>query len=90
MKIMHLCLSCFYIDNFSYQENELPRQNKRDGHDVRIIASTETLMDEDSFFDAGEHLNEDGIPVKRLTYKKWFTKKVMEKIRAYQVLYQEM
>ncbi|MCI9318735.1 MAG: glycosyltransferase family 4 protein [Lachnospiraceae bacterium] len=90
MKIMHLCLSCFYIDNFSYQENELPRQNKRDGHDVRIIASTETLMDEDSFFDAGEHLNEDGIPVKRLPYKKWFPKKVMEKIRAYQGLYQEM
>jgi len=90
MKILHLCLSCFYIDNFSYQENELPRQNKRDGHDVRIIASTEKLMNDSSFFEIGEYYNEDGILVKRLPYKKWFPKKVMKKVRSYQGLQKEM
>ena len=43
MKIAHICLSCFYIDGFSYQENELVRQNVSDGHDVLVITSTETI-----------------------------------------------
>ena len=42
MRILHLCLSCFYIDGYNYQENILPRINHEDGHDVRILASTET------------------------------------------------
>ena len=28
MKIVHLCLGCFYIDNYSYQENMLPKFHK--------------------------------------------------------------
>lgn len=39
MKILHLCLACFYIDGYTYQENILPRINREDGHDVRILAS---------------------------------------------------
>ena len=36
-------LSNFYYDNAYYQENILPVQNKKDGHEVFIIASTENM-----------------------------------------------
>jgi len=39
MKILHLCLGCFYIDNYSYQENMLPKYHKKMGYDVTVIAS---------------------------------------------------
>lgn len=73
MKILHVCLACFYIDNYSYQENLLPKYHKKMGHDVKIIAS---LMSFDStgkrcyLPGASDYVNEDGIPVKRLEYKK--------------------
>jgi len=44
MKILHLKLSNFFIDGVSYQENMLPRQNFKYGHDVKIIASAETYI----------------------------------------------
>lgn len=73
MKILHLCLACFYIDNYSYQENLLPKYHKKMGYDVKIVAS---LMSFDSngnrcyLPEASEYINEDGIPVQRLHYKK--------------------
>lgn len=48
MKILHFCLSCFYIDNYDYQENQLVRVNVEDGHDVLVVASTETYNDKNS------------------------------------------
>ena len=36
MKILHLMLACFYIDNYSYQENYLPKYHKKQGNDVEI------------------------------------------------------
>jgi 1,2-diacylglycerol 3-alpha-glucosyltransferase len=39
MKIVHLCLSAFYVEGFGYQENVIPRYNRKDGHEVVIIAS---------------------------------------------------
>lgn len=71
MKIVHLCLGCFYVDNYSYQENLLPKYHKEMGLDVEIIASP-------AGFDkngvptcdtaGGTYLNEYGIPVTRLDY----------------------
>ncbi len=73
MKILHLMLACFYIDNYSYQENYLPKYHKAQGHDVEIIASLFTF-DENG---QGKYLpgeckyeNEYGIPVTRLDYAK--------------------
>ena len=43
MKILHLMLGCFYIDNYSYQENYLPKHHKLQGHDVEIVASLVTF-----------------------------------------------
>lgn len=85
MKIMHCCLSNFYIDNYNYQENILPRLNILDGHDVLVIASTETYIDNNrlGYIQPSEYFNDDNILVKRLPYR-WLPSKYMQrKIRYY-------
>ena len=92
MRILHLCLACFYIDGYNYQENFLPRINKADGHEVKIIASTETYIDNYNlgYVEPGEYYTEDGIPIKRLPYTKLGNKKLTVKIRKYKRLYDEI
>lgn len=70
MKIVHLCLSCFYIDNYRYQENELVREHVADGHEVLVVASTESYVDNLSlgYVAAGEYMGSDGAKVIRLPY----------------------
>lgn len=89
MKIIHLCLSSFYIDGYNYQENALPRQNKADGHDVRIVASTFTFMSniKCGFVQPSSYINDDGIPVTRLPYKKCISRTIESKIRSYSGVY---
>ncbi len=72
MKIVHLMLACFYIDNYSYQENYLPKYHKLMGHDVEIIASLENFDENGNgiYLDKGsKYENEYGIQVTRLEYK---------------------
>ncbi len=72
MKILHLMLSCFYIDNYSYQENYLPKYHKKMGHDVEIVASLFTFDENGkgkTLPGACKYNNEYGIPVTRLDYK---------------------
>ena len=78
-------LSCFYIDNANYQENVIPRENKKDGHEVRIIASTEVFINNLTlgYTNPGSYINEDGIPVVRLPYTNFFSIHLSKKIRAY-------
>lgn len=85
MKIIHMCLSCFYIDNFNYQENLLPKQNAIDGHDVYIIASTETFNSKFilDYIEPRKYINEYGIPVERIPYSKILPHFIMKKIRKY-------
>jgi len=89
VKILHLMLSCFYIDGYNYQENVLPRLNKEDGHSVRIIASTETYIDNQNlgYVAPRTYQNEDGIEVTRLPYRGGLPQVVMRKLRAYPGLY---
>jgi 1,2-diacylglycerol 3-alpha-glucosyltransferase len=65
MKILHCCLASFYIDNYGYQENILPALHKRDGHEVHIIASTETYIENKSigYINAGSYLSDTNIEV---------------------------
>ena len=67
MKIVHICLSCFYVDGMGYQENILPKYHS-ESNEVYIITS-------DFAFDSSgnvikkekkEYQNEYGIPVKVL------------------------
>ena len=92
MKILHLCLANFYIDNYTYQENMLPRMNHADGHEVRIIASTETYVDNAhlGYVEPAEYVTEYGVPIKRLPYVKVGNGFVTHKFRAYPHLYEEI
>ncbi len=90
MKILHLCLGNFYIDNFSYQENMLPKFHKKMGMDVEIIANLMSF-DKDgnpsSLNKGGSYINEYGIPVTRLNYKKHIFSK---RLRTFEGLYQAL
>lgn len=73
MRILHICLSAFFIDNYSYQENLLPKYHVKQGHDVTVIASLFTF-DKNGKGDYLEHPSQyedkDGFTVIRLGYKK--------------------
>lgn len=38
MKILHVCLSSHYTEGMTYQDNLLPDQNAKDGHDVVVVS----------------------------------------------------
>jgi 1,2-diacylglycerol 3-alpha-glucosyltransferase len=89
MKIVHCCLSNFYIDGYSYQENELVAQHIKDGHDVTVIASTETF-DTDrrlAYLQPGEYLGKDGARVIRLPYRRFLPHLIMRKLRIHPKVY---
>lgn len=86
MKIVHLCLANFYVEGFGYQENLIPKYNKKDGHEVTIIASRFTYNKNNGAPDLtqpGEYINADGIKVIRIDYKYKFFKKISKRLRIY-------
>ena len=85
MKIVHCCVSCFYIDGFAYQENQLAAQHFKDGHEVTIIASTETFDAQGrlGYVAPGDYLGTDGARVIRIPYRRFIPRKLAPKIRAY-------
>lgn len=70
----------------------MPRLNKEHGHEVEIIASTETFIDNSrlGYVSAGEYYTSDGIRIIRLPYKKWLPHFVMKKIRIYKDFYAKL
>ena len=84
MKVVHLCLGCFFPDNYSYQENMLPKFHKQLGYDVEVIASLVTF-DKDGkgtyYPEARVYQNEYDIKVTRLDYKNPL--KVYRKLKRY-------
>jgi 1,2-diacylglycerol 3-alpha-glucosyltransferase len=92
MKILHCCLAVFYADDYGYQENVLPKMHKLQGHDVKIIASTETYINNQTlgYTEAKKYLSSDGIPVVRLPYLKFLPHFVARKLRVYPGLLQEI
>lgn len=84
MKVVHLCLGCFFPDNYSYQENMLPKFHKQLGYDVEVIASLATFdkNGKASFLDKGSiYRNEYDIKVTRLNYK--MPEKICRKLKRY-------
>lgn len=72
MKIVHLCLSCFYIDNYSYQENMLPKYHVKQGYEVTMIASLCSFNEKGQgcyLPKASTYWDKDGYKVIRLAYK---------------------
>ena len=84
MKILHCCLSCFYIDGYAYQENILPRINAEDGHNVLIIASTETFTDGKlTYLRPHAYKTEYCIHIVRLPYARWLPRYIGTKLRIF-------
>lgn len=88
MRILHVCLANFYIDSFGYQENILTSLHRRMGHEVLIVASTETYLDQTrlGYVNPGQYINEEGIEVRRLPYAARVPRILRTKIRAYEGL----
>jgi hypothetical protein len=89
MKITHVCLGSFFVDNYSYQENMLPKYHKILGYDVSIIASLQNFdkNGKASFLECGSsYINEYGIPVTRLDYRKGI-QKINRKLKIYSDVY---
>ena len=89
MKILHLCLSCFYIDDAGYQENYLVRQHVRDGHEVLVIASTETFDGRGglTYTEPKTYTGSDGARVIRIPYSKWLPRRLAKKLRIHPGVY---
>lgn len=70
MKILHICLSNFFIDDQSYQENELVSANAQAGHDVLVLASTHDHGSDGNytFSKPGTYQTPENVPVIRLPY----------------------
>lgn len=88
MKVVHLCLGSFYPDNYSYQENMLPKFHKELGYDVEVIASTQSFDENGKtcyLSKIGSYRNEYGIKVTRLPYKD--NNKIWHKLKRYKGTY---
>lgn len=85
MRILHCCLAAFYIDDYGYQENILPKMHKAHGHDVMILASTETYIDNQKlgYLKPSSYFTKDNIPIIRLPYKKYLPHPLVKKLRLY-------
>lgn len=85
MKIVHFCLSSFFIDGRLYQENELVREHAQAGHDVLVVASTETFdeLGHTHYTQAREYVGEEGVRVIRLPYRRWIPSSIARKIRSH-------
>ena len=82
MRIAHLCLSNFYIDGFGYQENDLVREHVAAGHEVMVIASTETIQDGKlTYLEPSDYVGSDHARVVRLPYRRWLPQRIMRKLR---------
>lgn len=92
MRVLHCCLASFYVENYNYQENVLPRMNKEAGHEVRILASTEVFIraNESGHIKSGSFVNEDEIQVIRVPYKRGIPLRINYKLRKYTNIYEEV
>lgn len=93
MKIVHVCLCGSYNDNWGYQDNLIPKYNKKDGHDVTVITSifiNSTKHEGYEKVNLGEYFLEDGVKIIRIPFKKFFISKIVEKLRIYEGLYEKL
>lgn len=88
MKVLHLCLGNFFIDNYSYQENMLTKFHKEMGYEVEVLASLFSFDENGKgclLKKGGRYYNEYNIPVTRLEYK---VLKINRKLRRYKGTYE--
>ena len=88
MRILHICLSCFYVRGWGYQENILPRMQGRLGHDIVILARAQDKKEDQVIYIDNDYINEDGIPVHILKLKGiGFLRRISTNLRLYSNVY---
>lgn len=91
MKILHCCLSNFFIDGFGYQENIISKINQYDGNDVLIIASRENYVDGKlQLTNSGTYINEYGVRIIRLPYYRFGSERLQRKLRVFPTFRNEL
>lgn len=91
MKIVHLCLSCFFVDNYSYQDNMLPKYHVKMGYEVTVIASLVSFNKEGKpclLPAPSVRMDDNGHKVIRLAYKKPL--RVNRILRRYENFYETL
>ncbi len=89
MKVVHVCLSDYYMDDRAYQENELVEEHIRQGHEVLVIASTQIFTTDRrrEFVEPGRYRCDQGIEVIRLPYHPWMPRVVAKSLRPHEGVY---
>lgn len=89
MKIAHICLSSFYIDERAYQENELVDEHVKKGHEVLVVASTHIHDSEGkrSYANPGIYTTNSGAKVIRLPYHPLIPRALAKSLRIHQGVY---
>lgn len=73
MKILHISPNAPYNNYWGYQENLLPKYQKKLGHDVTLIVTNTTHQDGTIVeTDCGDYVLNDGVRVIRLSRKQYF------------------
>lgn len=93
IKIVHACLAGSYNDDWGYQDNLIPRYNKKAGYDVTVITSTfvdDVKTGKYSTVSQGEYVLGDGVKVIRLPFSKYIPNKLNSKLRIYSRLYKTL
>ena len=93
MKIVHICLAGSYNDNWSYQDNIIPKYHKKFGHEVTVITSI--FVNSQRFtgyekVEPGEYVLDNGIKVIRIPFRKFVLSRLIEKLRFYKGTYEKL
>jgi 1,2-diacylglycerol 3-alpha-glucosyltransferase len=88
MRILHLCLSNWFVDGVGYQENELVREHVLSGHEVLVISSTETHSKDGKlvYIEPRDYIGCEGARVIRISYSKLLPHYIMRKLRIHKGL----
>lgn len=89
MKVAHICLSDYYMDDRAYQENELVEEHIRQGHEVLVVASTQIFTTDRrrEFVEPGHYRCDQGIEVIRLAYHPWVPHSIAKSLRPHRGVY---
>lgn len=90
MKVVHICLSGPFNDDWGYQENLIPKYNVRDGHDVTVITSTQIDSTNKVGYDyvkPSRYFSKDKFEVIRIDFVKFIPKIINEKLRFYKSIF---
>ena len=91
MRVLHLCLASFYIEESRYQESMISEQNSKDGHDVYVIAGP--LNNKNGVFfeeKSQKYTNKHNVKVEIIEYSKLLPKVINRRLRKYKRLYSKI